>query len=180
MAHVRIFMLFVLELCLFLILYLEEPGPWLRAGALKTVSHGFEQHTGVGAALCLCLLVETCVVLREAPEVGWAGAALVYVAQVGTLGALVCPTGTDDRHMGFAITFFTATTALSLLLRAAGRTGTLQVAAQAACFVVLGAAMLYKWEEAVGPLELAYLYFMLNAWVEHRGPPGLGALVLRI
>ena len=171
-------MLFALEVCLVLMLYFEPPGPFDGDGALKTLSYGFVQHTGVGAALVFCLAIETCLVLRFVD--GWWVALAVYGSQVGALGALVCPTGTDDRHMGFAITFFVSTLALSALLWWRRRIGAMQLFAQASAFILLSIFLAKGTPSGVGAMEVVYVYFMLNAWVLDAGEAGLRALLLNV
>ena len=171
-------MLFVLETCLVMLLYLEPPGPFDGDGTLKTLSFGFTQHVGFGAALVFCLAIETCVVLRDVH--GWLGALAVYGSQVGALGALVCPTGTDSRHMSFAITFFVSTLALSALLWWRRRTGAMQLFAQASSFILLSIFLAKGTPSGVGAMELVYVYFMLNAWVLDAGEAGLRALLLNV
>lgn len=171
-------MLFVLETCLVLLLYLEPPGPFDSDGAFKTISYGFVQHAGFGAALVFCLAVETCVVLRFVD--GWWVALAVYGSQVGALGALVCPTGTDSRHMGFAITFFVSTLALSALLWWRRRTGSTQLLAQASSFLLLALFLAQGTPSGVGAMEVVYVYFMLNSWVLDASEVGLRALMLNV
>lgn len=171
-------MLFVLEACLVLLLYLEPPGPFDGDGAFKTISYGFVQHPGFGAALVLCLAVESCVVLRFTD--GWWTALAVYGSQVGALGALVCPTGADSRHMSFAITFFVSTLALSALLWWRGRIASTQLLAQASAFVLLSIFMAQGTQSGVGAMEVVYVYFMLNAWVLDSGEVGPRALLLNV
>lgn len=171
-------MLFALEVCLVLMLYLEPPGPFDGDGTLKTLSHGFVQHAGVGTALVFCLAVESCLVLRFVD--GWWVALAVYGSQVGALGALVCPTGTDDRHMGFAITFFVSTLALSALLWWRRRTGATQLLAQASSFILLAIFLAKGTPSGVGAMEVIYVYFMLNAWVLDAKEEGLRALMLNV
>ena len=171
-------MLFLFETCLALLLYLEPPGPWDGDGALKTISYGFTQHAGFGAALVFCLAVETCLVLRFVD--GWWVALAVYGSQVGALGALVCPTGVDSRHMGFAMTFFISTLALSALLWWRGRISSAQLLAQGASFALLLMFFGKSVPSGVGAMELVYVYFMLNAWVLDTGEVGLRALMLNV
>ena len=171
-------MLFVFEVSLVLMLYLEPPGPFDGDDTLKTLSCGFTQHAGFGAALVFCLAVETCVVLRFVD--GWWVALAVYGSQVGALGALVCPTGTDSRHMGFAITFFVSTLVLSALLWWRKRTGLTQLLAQASSFLLLLLFLANGTPSGVGAMELVYVYFMLNSWVLDAGEVGLRALMLNV
>jgi len=171
-------MLFVLEACLVLLLYLEPPGPFDVDGAFKTISYGFVQHPGFGAALVFCLAVESCVVLRFVD--GWWAALAVYGSQVGALGALVCPSGADSRHMGFAITFFVSTLALSALLWWRRRVTWTQLGAQALSFLLLIFFFAKDTPSAVGAMEVVYVYFMLNAWVLDSGEVGPRALLLNV
>ena len=171
-------MLFIVECVLVLMLFLEPPGPFLENDQFKTISDGFYQHTGIGAALVFCLLVETCLVVRFAQ--GWWVALAAYGSQVGALGALLCPSGIDSRHMSFAITFFVSTMALSALLWWGRRTGTLQLFAQASSFLLLGLFMANGTPSGVGAMEVVYVYIMLNAWVLDASEVGLRALLLNV
>jgi len=158
--------LFVFEVCLILMMYLEPPGPWFPDQSLKTVSQCIWDHPGFGACLYVCVVVETSMLL-QATRSPWLCGFLVFAAQASVMGVLFYPPSTHEVHVGFAGGFFVSALLLSLLRWAECLAVFVQVAAVVVSFVLVIVSF-FVWPGAVGPLELVYFYFVVNAWVPTR------------
>lgn len=158
--------LFAFEVCLVLMLYLEPPGAYDSEGHIKTISQGLSEHAGFGAALFVCVVYETSDLLQYSDH-AWLCGLLVWVAQSSVLGVLYYPPSDHDMHITFAGGFFVSTLLLSLLRWYERKAVLFQVVPLVASFVFLIVAF-YKWKGAAGPLEIVYLYLMLNSWVMTR------------
>lgn len=168
-------MLFFIEVTLGLLLYLEPPGAMDDQGHFKTVSQGFIDHPGVGAALCLCLILETCYILIDTPRTAF----FVWLTQVGALGAYQYQSGKHAAHAYFAIIFFASSLCLTTQLWYQRLIVTAQWLVPLATFVFLALSFWY-WPEAAGALELTYIYFMLNSWVPNKNSRWVDATTLRL
>lgn len=164
--------LFALELSLMLMLYLEDPGPFNSAHEFKTVSLGLQQHPGIGAALFVCVAFRASHILQVATHQVVA-AVLAWGVLASLMSVLVFEEPEGSNHAVAACCFFGSTLALGWLKFAEGTTSLLAVcAATAACAMVVAAFV--AWPSALGAWEVVYLYFAVNAWVDHR--KGAGAI----
>lgn len=151
-------MMTALELCLVLMLFFEPPGA-LDGNNVKTMSKGFEQHPGIGAALFVCLAAEICRVLAEpypSASLKRLQKFLAWVSLSSVLGILFHPTNLPNAHYFYAVCFFLS----SCLFTAATRPRTLVYVGP-----VVVVVMIMIGKDWLGPAEVLYLVVLRVAWV---------------
>lgn len=156
--------LFHFEVVLLIFLYLEPPGPLTVDLNLRTISDTLILHPGFATAAFLCVYLEIIYVVLTSR---WIQLSLLvsFIVLVSLLGCIVYGPSIDPNHLIFASGFFISTLVLTTLRYLQYMCNLTQlVMAYITFFVLVGVA--YFWPHVLGPIEIVYVYFVLNSWVK--------------
>lgn len=157
------FTLFHYEIGLLLFLFFEPPGPLDNDGNLRTISDTFVHHPGFASAVFLCIYTE---LIHLVITSKWTKLTLFFsfCALVSFLGVIFYGPSIDPNHLIFAAGFFISVLVLTTLRYLQFLCNLTQLTiSYILFFALLGTA--YFWKQALGPIEIVYVYCVLNSWV---------------
>lgn len=156
--------LFHFEIVLLIFLYLEPPGPLNEDLNLRTISDTLSLHPGFATAAFLCVYLEIIYIVFTSR---WKQLNLLvsFIIMVSLLGCIVYGPTINPNHLIFAAGFFISTLVLTTLRYLQYMCNLTQlVMAYITFFALIGVA--YFWPQFMGPIEVVYVYFILNSWVK--------------
>jgi hypothetical protein len=170
--------LFHFETALLLFLYLESPGPLNSENNLRTISDTFVLHPGFACAVFICIYVELIEIVCSS-RWKWMTLTLTFLILCSILGVIVYGPEIYPNHLIFASAFFVSVLVLSTIRYLQYQNNNVQISVTYFSFFAL-LAVAYFWKEALGIVEIIYIYFVLNSWIRLEKPGYFESLTAKL